>query len=102
MILHDLMKLEEKLLMLELSLKFEMSFSDYITLNNFLNETEKITNLYFQLIGEYKKHLNEIKNADNNELIEKLKEYNNKLLNEEVYFEFKPYEEFIMKYNLIN
>lgn len=97
--LQDLMHFEEKLLLCEYNNKFTMNFSDYIVLDNFLKEVENITNLYFQLIDDYKKKINK-ENIDNSERYNKLKSYNEKLLNEEVFFNFNPYEEFMEKYGI--
>lgn len=97
--LQDLMHFEEKLLLCEYNNKFTMNFSDYIVLDNFLKEVENITNLYFQLIDDYKKKINK-ENIDNSERYNKLKSYNEKLLNEEVFFNFNPYKEFMEKYGI--
>lgn len=97
MILQELMHFEEKLLLCENNNRFTMSFNDYIILDKFLTEVENITNLYFQLMDEYKKHLNK-KDIKNDERINLLNEYNNKLLNEEIEFNFTNYEDFIKKF----
>lgn len=95
--LQELMHFEEKLLLCENNNRFTLSFNDYITLDKFLTEVENITNLYFQLIDDYKKHLNK-ENIKNEDRINLLNEYNNKLLNEEIEFDFTKYEDFIKKY----
>jgi uncharacterized membrane protein YheB (UPF0754 family) len=95
--LQDLMQFEEKLLLCEYHNKFNMPFSDYVIMDKFLCEVENITNLYFQLMDEYKKSINK-ENINNDEIIEKLQNYNDKLLNEEIEFNFEPYNEFIIKY----
>jgi hypothetical protein len=95
--LQELMHFEEKLLLCENNNRFTLSFNDYITLDKFLTEVENITNLYFQLIDDYKKHLNN-ENIKNEDRINLLNEYNNKLLNEKIEFDFTKYEEFIKKY----
>jgi hypothetical protein len=97
MILQELMHFEEKLLLCENNNRFTMSFNDYIILDKFLTEVENITNLYFQLMDEYKKYLNK-KDIKNDERINLLNEYNNKLLNEEIEFNFINYEDFIKKF----
>lgn len=95
--LQELMHFEEKLLLCENNNRFTLSFNDYTTLDKFLTEVENITNLYFQLIDDYKKHLNK-ENIKNEDRINLLNEYNNKLLNEEIEFDFTKYEDFIKKY----
>jgi hypothetical protein len=95
--LQELMQFEEKLLLCEYHNKFNMPFSDYVTMDKFLCEVENITNLYFQLMDDYKKHINK-EDIKNDEIIEKLQTYNDKLLNEEIEFNFEPYDEFIAKY----
>ncbi len=95
--LQELMHFEEKLLLCENNNRFTLSFNDYITLDKFLTEVENITNLYFQLIDDYKKHLNK-ENIKNEDRINLLNEYNNKLLNEKIEFDFTKYEDFIKKY----
>lgn len=95
--LQELMHFEEKLLLCENNNRFILSFNDYITLDKFLTEVENITNLYFQLIDDYKKHLNN-ENIKNEDRINLLNEYNNKLLNEKIEFDFTKYEDFIKKY----
>lgn len=95
--LHELMHFEETLLLCEHHNKFTMPFSDYIILDKFLTEVENITNLYFQLIDEYKKKINK-EDISNEERIQKLNEYNTKLLNEEVELNFDIYNDFKQKY----
>ena len=97
MTLQELMHFEEKLLLCENDNRFKLSFSDYLTLDKFLSEVENVTNLYFQLIDEYKKYINK-KDIDNNERLKMLSEYNNKLLNETVDFDFSKYDRFMKKY----
>lgn len=95
--LQELMHFEEKILLCEYHNKFTMPFTDYITLDKLLTEVENVTNLYFQLIDEYKKHINK-ENITNEERNNKLIEFNDKLLNEEVEFNFSEYDDFITKY----
>ena len=97
MILQELMHFEEKLLLCEYQHKFTMPFQDYIILDEFLIKVENITNLYFQLIDEYKKSINK-ENISNEERLNKLNKFNQKILNENVMFNFQPYQEFIDKY----
>ena len=97
MILQELMHFEEKLLLCEYQHRFTMPFQDYITLDKFLTNVENITNLYFQLIDEYKKSINK-ENITNEERLNKLTDFNQKILNEDVMFDFQPYQEFIDKY----
>ena len=85
--LQELMHFEEKILLCEYHNKFTMPFTDYITLDKLLTEVENVTDLYFQLIDEYKKHINK-ENITNEERNNKLIEFNDKLLNEEVEFNF--------------
>lgn len=95
--LQELMHFEEKILLCEYHNKFTMPFTDYITLDKLLTEVENVTDLYFQLIDEYKKHINK-ENITNEERNNKLIEFNDKLLNEEVEFNFSEYDGFITKY----
>ena len=97
MILQELMHFEEKLLLCEHNNRFTMSFKDYIILDKFLTEVENITNLYFQLIDDYKKHINKA-NINNDERLKLLNDFNDKLLNEEIDFNFTKYNDFIKKY----
>ena len=76
MILYELIKFEEQLLMCEAKNKFEMPFFDYVILNNLLTETEKITNLYFQIINDFKQE--KCQEGDNGEKIDRLSKFNNK------------------------
>lgn len=99
MTLQELMNFEEKLLLCEYNNKFTMEFSDYIILDNFLTDVEKITNLYFHLIDQYKKHLNK-ENINNEKRIELLNIFNQKLLKEKINFDFTKYDNFITKYNI--
>lgn len=95
MILQELIKFEEKLLVCENQNKFTMKFKDYTTLDKLLTEIENVTNLFFQLVGDYKAFLNK-QDMTNEERNAKLQEFNNNLLNEEVDFDFQPYESFMM------
>lgn len=95
--LQDLMHFEEKLLLCENNNKFIMPFKDYLILDKFLSEVENVTNLYFQLIDEYKKYINK-ENINNDERLKKLSDYNNNLLNEDIDFNFSKYEDFMKKY----
>lgn len=95
--LQELMHFEEKILLCEYHNKFVMPFTDYVILNKLLSEVENITDLYFQLMDEYKKSINK-ENISNEEKIQKLNDFNQKLLSEEVAFNFKEYESFITKY----
>lgn len=95
--LQELMHFEEKILLCEYHNKFVMPFTDYVILDNFLTEIENITNLYFQLIDDYKRHINK-EDIPNEERFNKMNEYNQKLLNEEVVFNFEKYSDFMNKY----
>jgi DNA-directed RNA polymerase beta' subunit len=95
--LQELMHFEEKLLLCEYNNKFTMPFVDYIILDKFLSEVENITNLYFQLMDDYKRHINK-EDISNEERIAKMNEYNEKLLNENVEFNFDVYNDFVKRY----
>jgi hypothetical protein len=97
--LQELMHFEEKILLCEYYNKFVMPFADYIILDKLLSEVENITNLYFQLMDDFKKSINK-ENISNDERNQKLDDFNQKLLNEEVMFDFKEYDDFISKYNI--
>lgn len=95
--LQELMHFEEKILLCEYHNKFTMPFQDYIILDDFLTKIGNITNLYFQLLNEYKKVINK-ENIPNEERLEKINTFNQKILNEEVMFDFQPYQVFIDDY----
>lgn len=97
MVLKELIHFEEKILLCDYNNKFSMPFSDIVIMDKFLTEIENITNLYFQLVDDYKRVVNK-KDLDNDKKVEILKEFNEKLLNENVEFDFKPYETFIDRY----
>lgn len=83
MILQDLINIEEKLLQYECDNKFNMSFNEYIELNEYLNKIGKITTQYFLLIEQYDKEL--LKSGLTEvEYKNLLTEYNIKLLNENI------------------
>lgn len=83
MILQDLINIEEKLLQYECDNKFNMSFNEYIELNEYLNKIGKITTQYFLLIEQYDKEL--LKSGLTEvEYKNLLTEYNTKLLNENI------------------
>lgn len=98
-ILQEFMHLEEELLLCENQQKFTMPFQDYIILDKFLTEVENITNLYFQLITDYNKEINKL-DIKNDERVEKMQTYNQKLLEEKVKFDFEPYREFMGKWKI--
>ena len=99
MTLQDLMHFEEKLLLCDYKNKFIMTFNDYIMLDEFLTKVENITNLYFQLMDDFKKDVVK-ENITNQEKNDKIIEFSNKLLNENIIFDFSPYKEFMEKYNI--
>lgn len=99
--LKDLIHFEEALLKCELEHKFNMPFNDYMTLDSFLTEIENITNLYFQLINDFSKKVNQ-ENISNDERKEAIKLFNQRLLEEEITFNFEPYKIFMKKYTKYN
>ena len=86
----ELMKLEKQLLELNANNRFELSFGDYITLQHFLKDIGRITNYYFYLQEEYFKG-----HGDK----DKLKEYHDRLSNDEIPYDTKSVENFIEKVN---
>jgi hypothetical protein len=97
MLLKQLMQFEEKLLLCEYKEKFTMPFSDYVTLDKFLTDVEMITDLYFGLMKKYKDQLAK-DGVENEEQMIKMDEFNHKILNEDIEFDFNPYNSFIEKY----
>ena len=99
--LEKIIHLEESLLLCENDNKFTMPFIDYLTLDSFLSYIERITNIYFQLVTDYQ---NEVNNEaiSLNEKKNKINEYSNKLLQEEVNIDLTSYNEFIEKYKIIS
>jgi hypothetical protein len=73
--LKDLMILERFLLEIETRFKFELKFEEVVELYAFLKEVGRVTNLFFMLQEQY---------YDAFKDKEKLKEYHDRLLNENV------------------
>ena len=84
--LKDLMSLERLLLEIDVKYKFELSFKDALKLYEYLKEVGKITNYFFLIQDEFHKKYNDI---------DKLKEYHNKIMVDEVEFDYKEIVDFI-------
>lgn len=83
---NNLMKLEKQLLEINDKMMFELSIADYLKLETFLKEIGRITNTYFFLQNEFYKRYGDK---------EKLKEYHDRILNEEFEYNTKEVKEFI-------
>jgi len=84
----ELMRLEKQLLELNENNRFDIPFGDYIILQNLLKEIGRITNYYFYLQEEYFRG-----HGDK----DKLKEYHDRLTNDEIIYDTNYVEEFIKK-----
>lgn len=79
--IKDIIKLEEKLLELDVSgKKFSLTFHQNLELRKYLRYIGEITDEYFILIAEYDKYLQK-QNLTQNDYEQKFNDYNNKLLN---------------------
>ena len=84
--INDLMKLEKELLMIKEEKMFELSITDYLKLETFLKDIGRITNTYFFLQNEFYKRYGDK---------DKLKEYHDRILNDEFEYNTKEITEFI-------
>lgn len=77
MLLKEIKELEYKLLLLEQNV-LNINFTDYLTIENYLDKIGKITLNYINYMEKYSKLI------DKNNIKEKLIEKNNQLLNTEI------------------
>jgi len=83
---EKLMVVERFLLEIENRFKFDLSFENVRVLYDYLKAVGRVTNLFFKLQEE---HYNKFKDKD------KLKEYHNKLMQEEVHLDVSKMLRFI-------
>jgi hypothetical protein len=88
--LKELMVLERILLEFEVKYKFELDFGDAYKLHVYLNKVGKITSYAFLIQDEFHNKYNDT---------EKLKEYNNKIMDSTVYFNYGDIVKFIDELN---
>lgn len=89
--LKDLMSLERLLLEIDVKYKFELPFKDALKLYDYLKEVGKITNYFFFIQDEFHKKYNDI---------DKLKEYHDKLMKDDIEFGYEHITKFIE--NILN
>ena len=98
--LEELIKLEEKLMNYEISNKFLINFNDYMNLIRILRNIGEVTTNYFILMKEYD---NKLKNDEisNEERKKKLIDFNNNLLSTEIELDYNSINNFITKYDIL-
>lgn len=85
------MQIEEKLMMInESAEKFNLSLNDVININKWLEEIKNITDTYFKLQVDY---VNFFKNEP--DYIDKLKQYHDKLSNDDIDYNTHDIENFL-------
>ena len=84
--IKDLMSLEKILLMINSKYKFELSFANAYKLYLYLMDVGKITNYFFTIQDEFHSKYGDV---------EKLQEYHDKILQEEIAFEYRNIIKFI-------
>lgn len=89
--IDKIINIEHVLLQLESIYKFKYSFKDLIESERLLKEIGEITNIYFNTQGEYSTTLNE------DERLNKLKEYRDRLRSEDIEFDVSKYYKFIRR-----
>ena len=84
--LKELMNIEERLLHIQMTHMFDMPFNDIVLLKNHLKEIGDITSIYFELVEEYcEKDKVEQSDLSYDEKKNIVQEYNDNILNSEVY-----------------
>lgn len=84
--LKELMSIEEKLLRIEMTKIFSMPFNDIVLLKSYLSNIGEITKLYFDLVEQYCEQVkSEYVDLDYDGKKEKLQEYNDRILESDVY-----------------
>ena len=86
MTLKELMTLERILLEIDLNYKFELSFNEAYRLYEYLKQVGKITSYAFLIQDEFNQKYGDV---------EKLKEYHDKIMTDEIDFNCKYIVEFI-------
>lgn len=82
--LKNIIDIEEKLLLLKTKNKFDISFNDFLKLEDYINLIGNITNKYFYLTSEFYNEKLKNSNLDNSTKKNELTKYNNMLLNSEI------------------
>lgn len=82
--LKNIIDIEEKLLLLKTKNKFDISFNDFLKLEDYINLIGNITNKYFYLTSEFYNEKLKNSNFDNSTKKNELTKYNNMLLNSEI------------------
>ena len=86
MTLNEIIKIEEKLLILNEKYKQELSFNEVVRLKFYMKNIAEITNVYFELIESYQKNTiveNSNKNTTSS-IVNDMYDYNDKLQQSEV------------------
>lgn len=83
--INEIIKIEEMLLKIDNSCKFNLTLYQNIRLSDYLEKIGKMTNIYFELQNDYYKLNGE----------EMFKEYHNKLVSEELFIDIEPFKMFI-------
>jgi len=93
MTIQRLMSIEKALLEIDSRYKFDLPFNDAIKLNKLLGDVGSITNYFFEIQSEYAEKYGDY---------DKLKEYHEKLMEEEIEYNRDEAILFISKvYNLV-
>lgn len=82
--LKNIIDIEEKLLLLKTKNKFDISFNDFLKLEDYIKLIGNITNKYFYLTSEFYNEKLKNSNLDNSTKKNELTKYNNMLLNSEI------------------
>ena len=82
--LKNIIDIEEKLLLLKTKNKFDISFNDFLKLEDYINLLGNITNKYFYLTSEFYNEKLKNSNLDNSTKKNELTKYNDMLLNSEI------------------
>lgn len=82
--LKNIIDIEEKLLLLKTKNKFDLSFNDFLKLEDYINLIGNITNKYFYLTSEFYNEKLKNSNLDNSTKKNELTKYNDMLLNSEI------------------
>lgn len=82
--LKNIIDIEEKLLLLKTKNKFDISFNDFLKLEDYINLIGNITNKYFYLTSEFYNEKLKNSNLDNSTKKNELTKYNDMLLNSEI------------------
>lgn len=91
--IKKLMELDKSLLEIHANptKKFALPFNDYLTLMQYMKEVGRITDYFFYVQDEFNNQYHDA---------EKLKEYHERLENDEIEFDVKKVEEFVERIGL--